>query len=291
MDLTDDDRPPNDLADSLRLIEQERAAAEHDLTPDPRLQLWPWGITYLVGFGAFFLRFGPGGRVFVDLPAWLPLTLLIALIMVTGIVTGFVGAHANRDVRGPSQRQAVMYGISWSATFAGLTVVLSTVNGKLSDPDAGLLWAGTMVAVVGGLHMAAAAVFSDRNLLALGAAISLVNAVGVLLGPGWHALMVGVVGGGGMLVAGLVGWRADQRRAGLPALTGLRRRVRPGPDRRRAVLAGHHDPADGRPGTRHRGFQSRPGRVVRHAAQDEHPLVRARQRPRRDRPRLPVDGR
>ena len=82
-----------------------------------------------------------------------------------------------------------------------------------------------------------------------------------------------------------------QRRPGLPALARLRRRLGAGPGGRRPVVAGHHDPADGRPGAGHRGLQGRPGRLVRDAAQDEHALVRAGQRPRRDRPRLPVDGR
>ena len=56
-----------------RLIERERAAAERNLTPDPRLLLWPWGFAWLIGFTVYFLRFGPDGRVFVDMPDWLPL--------------------------------------------------------------------------------------------------------------------------------------------------------------------------------------------------------------------------
>ena len=59
----------------------------------------------------------------------------------------------------------------------------------------------------------------------------------------------------------------------------------------RAVVAGHHDPADGRPGAGHRGLQAGPGRLVGDAAQDEHPLLRAGQRAGRGGPRLPVDGR
>ena len=43
--------------------------------------------------------------------------------------------------------------------------------------------------------------------------------------------------------------------------------------------------------TRHRGLPARPGRLERDAAQDEHPLVRARQRPRGHPARVCLDGR
>ncbi|HET6532929.1 MAG TPA: hypothetical protein VFH03_20255 [Actinoplanes sp.] len=60
MDPDDDDRPL-DPAESLRLIERERAQAERNLTPDARLFLWPWSFAWLIGFTLFFLRFGPDG--------------------------------------------------------------------------------------------------------------------------------------------------------------------------------------------------------------------------------------
>ena len=85
--------------------------------------------------------------------------------------------------------------------------------------------------------------------------------------------------------------RAHQRRAGLPALPRLRRGLRAGPAGRRAVLARHDDPADGRQRAGHRGLQGGPGRLVGDAAQDEHPLLRARQRPRGRPARLRVDDR
>jgi hypothetical protein len=206
MELTDDDRPP---ADPLALIAQGRAAAERNLTPDPRLLLWPWGVAWLIGFTLFFLRYGPDGRVFVDLPDWLPIVALLGLIMAAGIVTGVVGARAGRQVSGPSSRQGTYYGITWSVAFTGMSVVLAQVH--LPDAESTLLWSGVMVALTGALHMAAGAIWNDRNYFYLGAWVSLVNIVGVLIGPGWHSLIVAVAGGGAMLVAGLLGWLRLQR--------------------------------------------------------------------------------
>jgi hypothetical protein len=63
-----------------------------------------------------------------------------------------------------------------------------------------------MVALTGVLHMAGGALWNDRVLYVLGISISVVNVIGIIAGPGWHALTVAVLGGGGMLVAGFVSW-------------------------------------------------------------------------------------
>jgi hypothetical protein len=202
----DDDLPPADPAESLRLIERERSETERRLTPDPRFLLWPWGFAWLIGFTLYFLRYGPDERIFVDMPSWLPLTVLLGLILAAGVVTGVVGARAGRSITGPSSQQGLMYGITWSVAFAGVTVVLSQVSDLLPDAEVNLLWAGTMVALTGALHMAGGAIWNDRSLFALGAWTSVVNVGGVLVGPGWHSLIVAVLGGGGMLVAGTLSW-------------------------------------------------------------------------------------
>ncbi len=191
-----------DPAESLRLIEQERAAAERVLTPDPRLFLWPWGVAWLIAFTVYFLRYGPDGRTFVALPDWLPLLLLMTLMMAAGLVTGVAGARAGRWVIGRSSRQSAMYAIAWSIAFTGMGTVLARVSDVVPEPQLNLLWAGIMVGLTGALHMAGGVIFIDRSLFGLGVFISLVNIVGVALGPGWHSLVLAVAGGGGMLVAG-----------------------------------------------------------------------------------------
>lgn len=211
MDLTDDERPPADPAESLRLIERERAETELSITPDPRAFTWPWGFAWIVGFGVFFLRFGPGDRVIVDLPGWLPLALLLTLFIAAGAFTGWYGSRLSRTISGPSNRQGAMYGITWSVAFAAMSVVLSTTNGLLTDSKSAILWAGAMVALTGVMHMAGGAVWNDRSLFALGLWISVVNVAGIFAGPGWHALILAVLGGGGLLVAGTLQWLTLRR--------------------------------------------------------------------------------
>jgi hypothetical protein len=211
MELTDDELPPVDPAESLRLIERQRAEAERILTPDPRVFLWPWGLAWLIGFTVYFLRYGPDDRVFVDMPSWVPLLVLMSLIISAGTITGVYGARAGRHVSGPSSGQGVMYGITWTVAFAGTSLVLSQVGELLPDDRLNLLWAGVMVALTGALHMAGGAIYRDRSLFALGAWVSLINIIGVFTGTGWHSLILAIGGGGGMLVAGTLAWLKLQK--------------------------------------------------------------------------------
>jgi hypothetical protein len=213
MSPIDDDLPPVDPAESLRLIERERAETELSITPDPRGFLWPWGFAWVLGFGVYFLRYGPGDRVLVDIPAWLPLVVLFTLFIAAGVFTGWFGARISRTIQGPSNRQGAMYGLTWSVAYTGMAVVLSTTNGLLSDERANMLWAGAMVAVTGVMHMAGGAIWNDRGLFALGIWTSVVNVVGIFAGAGWHALILAVLGGGGMLLAGTLQWLKLRRLA------------------------------------------------------------------------------
>ena len=83
----------------------------------------------------------------------------------------------------------------------------------------------------------------------------------------------------------------DQHRTGLSAFARLRRGDRSGPGGGGPVQRGHQHPVDGRPRAGHRGLPTRPGRLQRDAAQDEHPVLRTGQRSGRDHPRLRVHGR
>jgi hypothetical protein len=205
MDPSDDDISP---AEALSLIQRERANLVRDIRPDPRLMYWPWGFAWLLGFGLLFLRFGPDGKVYANLPDWLPLTAMLVLFIAAGLVTGYAGSKPLRRTSGPGARSGVMYGVAWSLAFASLSVLFSRIGHELPTEQAGLLWAGGMVALTGALHMAGSAIWQDRQLFVLGAWTSVINVVGIIAGPGWHSLIVAIAGGGGMILAGVLGWRS-----------------------------------------------------------------------------------
>jgi hypothetical protein len=208
------EQAPVNPAEALRLIEAEQAAARRGMQPDPRLTFGPWGIAWLVGFGLLFLRFGPDGRVFVPMPELLPLAVLYLLLAAALVVSSWAGMKANRHVRGVSSTQGLRYGLSWFAAFASVVVIANRVSDLLPDAEAGLLWSGLSVAVVGVLYIAGAAIWQSREMFILGLWITLVNVGGLVAGPGWHALAISLAGGGGMLVAGFVEWLRWRRHDG-----------------------------------------------------------------------------
>jgi hypothetical protein len=208
--LDEDDLPPASPAETLRLILEQQAEAARHLTPDPRWYHWPWGLAWLFGFGLFFLRFGPDGRVFVNLPGWLPLTTLLVLLAAAGTVSTIAGARAHGQITGESSRRGQWYGTAWGLGYLTFGVTTGRVSDHLPEELAQLLWAAGAVGLTGVLLLAGGAIWLDRNLYFLGGWILLINVVGVLAGPGWHALILSVAGGGGMLVGGTVARLADR---------------------------------------------------------------------------------
>ncbi len=200
------DRPLGDPAATLALIEAQRTTAERSINPHPIVWYGPWGAAWLLGFGLLFLRFGPDDRVFVEMPYWLPLVVLYASLVGALVVSTVFASRALKHVRGDSARQGTLYGLAWALTFAGIGITTGVFAEHLPDDLGGVLWGSVSVAAVGTLHMAGAAIWRDLMMFILGAWITVVNIAGVLAGPGWHSLLIAVLGGGGMLATGLVLW-------------------------------------------------------------------------------------
>ncbi|WP_410810330.1 transporter [Micromonospora sp. 067-2] len=198
----DDDLPPPDAAAALDLIREQQVATARRLQPDARLLYWPWGVAWLVGFGLFFLRFSPDGRVLLRLPDWLPLTVLFVLLGVAAVIQAVAGARAYGQVTGDSARRGRWYGCAWALGPVSVYAGLARVSDHLPHDQAALLWSATAVGLTAALHMAGGAIWLDRDLFRLGVWISVINLAGTFAGPGWHALVVAVAGGGGILVAG-----------------------------------------------------------------------------------------
>ncbi|MET8120582.1 transporter [Micromonospora sp. NPDC005189] len=208
----DDDPPPTDAAAALRLIRDQQAATATRLEPDSRLVYWPWGIAWLVGFGLFFLRFSPGERELLRLPGWLPLTVLFALLLAAAAVQATASTRAYGQVTGDSARRGRWYGCAWGLGSVSVYAGLGQITEHLPHDLAGLLWSATAVGLTGALHMAGGAIWLDRDLFRLGVWISVINLAGAIAGPGWHALVVAVAGGGGILVAGALARRRQRHR-------------------------------------------------------------------------------
>jgi hypothetical protein len=215
MTPVDDDAPPASAAESLALIQKERVNAARNIGLNPLLYYLPWGLAWLIGFGLLFLRYGPGGRVFVDLPDWLPLASLFVLMALAMLSTVLVSAVRGRGVEGRSSWQGSAYGFAWFFSFAGVGTTMNHFARLLPEEERGLLWACASVGLVGAMYMCGAAIWLSRDMFIFGAWLTVINIAGVLAGAGWHSLIISLGGGGGLVLLGLV--FAVRQRAGTRA--------------------------------------------------------------------------
>ncbi|MEV6480030.1 hypothetical protein [Streptomyces sp. NPDC051576] len=167
-----------------------------------------WGVAWFIGFGLLFLHDGPDSRTFVSMPAWLPITTLMVLLVVAGVVTFVVGARAfSRDAVGELiAQQARRYGAAWLLGFVGLILTIGKITSDLPDETKGLLWGATTTGLVGVLHIAGSALWGDRSRLRWGIWVTFINVVGVMAGQGWQDLIICVAGGALSLILGGRQW-------------------------------------------------------------------------------------
>ncbi len=107
-------------------------------------------------------------------------------------------AHRNLDV--DPAVFLVPWGLAWLVAYGVLFLRFGTqFHVYLPDPQFRLLMSALPVFITGILYMSGGAIWRDRRQFTFGIWLSLINAAGLLAGPGWHSLIVSLLGGGGML--------------------------------------------------------------------------------------------
>jgi hypothetical protein len=207
----DEDERTLSPEETLRLIDSQRAETARRLGGNPLVYFGVWGLAWLVGFGAFFLHYGLSGRSYAPISARAALTILLVTQALALAVTTYSGWRQGGKVRGETQDRGTMYGLSWFFAFLTLGVAGNHFGVYLPAAEKGLLWSCLSVWVVSILFMAGAAVWRQPPMFFVGVWIAVVNMIGVLAGPGWHALLVSVCVGGGFVGIGVV-LRVRQRK-------------------------------------------------------------------------------
>ncbi|MBG0817657.1 hypothetical protein [Planomonospora sp. ID82291] len=190
--------------ETLRLIEQQGSAAHEQFVPDPVPHYLAWGVAWLIGFGAIFLRQGLSGTPYVAIPEGVAMALLFGLMALAMLVSALTMWQLRSPVRGASQQRGMMYGFAWSFAFFAMWAIAVRVGAHLPPAELGLLWGGLSMLVVAILYMAGGAIWLARPMFVFGAVLAVLDAVGVAAGPGWHALLMSVGAGGGSVLAGLL---------------------------------------------------------------------------------------
>ncbi|GAA2209239.1 hypothetical protein GCM10009850_046970 [Nonomuraea monospora] len=201
--MVEDERTPSP-GEMLRVIEEQSAATTRWIYGDPLLLYVPWGVAWALGFTALFLRYGLDGHPYAPISQMQAVGVLMASQLVAGGLTAFGFVRMNMVVRGDSKARGTMFGYAWFAAFALMTVLCTRIGPHLPEEERGLLWAGASLMLVAALQMAGGAVFLIWPMFFFGVYIGAVNALGVLLGAGWHALLTAVLLGGGFIAVGVV---------------------------------------------------------------------------------------
>ena len=183
-------------AESLALIEGQRAELRRRRGVRPELISFAWGLAYLLGFGGWYLALQ--GVVPAAL-AGVVLGVLGAIALVLPIV---LGVRASRGMRGPSRTVGAMYGSAWGLAFAANSVVQSALQQQLmpSWEVSSLMWASSSLMLTGLMYLAGAMLWRDMSQYLLGAWMLASAAGSVLVGVPGNFLVLAFAGGGGMLV-------------------------------------------------------------------------------------------
>jgi hypothetical protein len=202
---------PLTAAESLALIEAQRAEVDHRLGGNPALLLALWGLAYLLGFGLIYLTYG--ADPLVSAPEWVAATSTALLFVAAIGVSAVYGVRAGRGVHGPSQMVGAMYGWSWTLGFLALVAVnvgLSRLG--LSQDAVSLLWSGSSLVLVGVLYLAGGALWRDRFQYGLGVWMLVTGAGSVFAGVPGNFAVLSLASGGGLLVT--AGYFTLRRRRG-----------------------------------------------------------------------------
>ncbi|WP_433787709.1 hypothetical protein ACQPX6_12875 [Actinomycetospora sp. CA-101289] len=188
--------------DSLALIDAQRRTTQRRLRPHPLALFLPWGLVYVVAFGAVWLTLGPG-----LLPA--PATVVVVALAVVGAVATMLTAlvRSHHGVEGPTRRVATRYGGSWALAFATLGVVNSQLIGLGVAPTTiSLIWSSSALIVVGLLTLAGGLLWPGSGQYVLGVWILVSAALSIIVGYPTNFLVLSLAGGGGFVVLALVAW-------------------------------------------------------------------------------------
>lgn len=189
--------------EALSLLAAERTRTQRQLEPDVRLLYGAWGAAWLVGF--LVLWTATTGQGPLVLPVSAAGATFAVLLGTAVVVTGVHVVRRSAGVRGTSSTQGAMYGWAWLLGFGCMAALMSAAAGAGASSDVlGVLAPAVSGLVVGLLYLAGGAMWQDRAQYSLGVWLLVASGVGAVAGFPTNHLVMGLLGGGGFLVAALV---------------------------------------------------------------------------------------
>jgi len=183
---------------ALDVYLQQSKKASLDLSVSSRGNSLIWGAAWLAGYGALWI----GARQTTSLPP--PWAFVIFGICLAGAVvaSALVAVKTSRSVSGPSNLAGALFGWACFLAFAGGIIAVTVFCQKyaLNGEATGVLYNAAMAIILGCLYMAGAAMWKDRAMYIVGAAMIVLGVIGTLVGVPAGYLVMALCGGGLMLV-------------------------------------------------------------------------------------------
>ncbi|MEG8104632.1 MULTISPECIES: hypothetical protein [Actinomyces] len=204
---TEHQKVPAGPDEALAVIDAQRSAflKRHGIKATPLLTAW--GLAWLVGYAALaFYR-----RPDYGLPL-APYLFFCGCLAVALLFTFAYVVPKARGIRGRSSREGTYYGLAWALGMPLGAIILSRVNAFLATLNtsqanevSGVVSNAVPCLVVGVIFLMSAALWNETVMGVLGGWILLVTLVVTIVGMPWAWWIMSVAGGGGMLVAAVVG--------------------------------------------------------------------------------------
>ncbi|GAA1933597.1 hypothetical protein GCM10009775_26910 [Microbacterium aoyamense] len=199
----------------LALMDDARHSAARKLSNRYISLFVVWAVAWAIGFGILYITTGAGA--FDVVPTVVGWTVFAALIIGAIIWSTIVGISAAGDgIRGPSQLQGMLYGLSWTITmFMAWLLIAGLQRNGLEGDLLQLVYPGVYVFLVGVLYLSGGAVFRAVPMYVLGGILIVVACVATFFGYPTHYLVYATVGPAAMLVvAALMAWGPRRMRIG-----------------------------------------------------------------------------
>ncbi|MFB6512962.1 ABC transporter permease [Streptomyces virginiae] len=182
---------------------------------DNRAAYLSFGLAYVLGHGT--AAASQGADPLLDLPGWLPTTLLGSGLVVGIVLTTLAGLRAQVGATTPEILSARLLGAAWIAAFTALFLAVTGLTSVLEQPELqSVLWPAGSGLIVGLLYLAEGSV--RRNLLhyGLGVWLALTSTAALWFAtPGLYWVLA-VAGGGAYVLAAAL----EHRRLHLISRTG-----------------------------------------------------------------------
>ncbi len=176
-----------------------RAMTAASAVPNNRASYVGFGLTWLLGYGAYALT--EGDDPMLGIPAATGPVLLIAGMSTASIITAVVMIRAQRGARGREAVVGYMLAASWLIGFVALYLLITALSAVM-DPEQvqTLLWPSGSGLVVGMIYLAGGVAYHDMPQFTLGAWLAVI-ASAALFFEGANLYWALAVAGGGYLVA------------------------------------------------------------------------------------------